>query len=216
MSRLVPFTREVFLGLFEQYNAAVWPGQLAAYLLGILILLAAIRWHRGNGPLVAAALAAAWVWNGVAYHMVHFTTLVWAAWAFGALFVLQGLLFLVTGVLRDRLAFRFEGGVIGWTGIGMALFAMAAYPLFAVLAGQGWARTPPFGLAPCPTAIFTFGILLLAEPPVPLHLLVIPVLWSIVGGSMAWVLGIPQNLALPAVAVLAIVLAVGKNRLGRA
>ena len=39
MSRLVPFTREVFLGLFEQYNAAVWPGQFAAYAVGILILL---------------------------------------------------------------------------------------------------------------------------------------------------------------------------------
>jgi hypothetical protein len=216
VSRLVPFTREVFLGLFQQYNAAVWPGQLAAYLLGILILLAAVRWHRGSGPLIAAALAAAWVWNGVAYHMVHLATLVWAAWAFGALFVLQGLLFLIAGVLRDRLAFRFEGGVLGWCGIGMALFAMAAYPLLAVLGGQGWARMPPFGLAPCPTTIFTFGVLLLAEPPVPLHLLVILVLWSVIGGSIAWVLGIPQNLALPAAAVLAVVLAVGKNRLSRA
>jgi hypothetical protein len=216
VSRLVPFTREVFLGLFEQYNAAVWPGQLAAYALGILILLSAARQQKGNGPLIAAALAAAWVWNGVAYHMVHFATLVWAAWAFGALFVAQGVLFLITGVLRDRLAFSFQPSVIGWTGIGMALFAMAAYPLITVLAGQGWMRVPPFGLAPCPTTIFTLGVVLLAEPPVPLHLLVIPVLWAIVGGAIAWVLGIPQNLALPAAAVLAVALAIGKNRLGRA
>jgi hypothetical protein len=98
----------------------------------------------------------------------------------------------------------------------MALFAMEAYPLIADLAGQGWMRVPPFGLAPCPTTIFTLGVVLLAEPPVPLHLLVIPVLWAIVGGAIAWVLGIPQNLALPAAALLAVALAIGKNRLGRA
>ena len=216
MSRLVPFTREVFLGLFEQYNAAVWPGQFAAYAVGILILLSAVRRQKGNGPLIAAALAAAWIWNAVAYHMVHFATIVWAAWAFGAAFVLQGLLFLVTGVVRDRLAFRFEGGVIGWAGIGVALFAMIGYPLIGILTGQSLPRIPPFGLAPCPTAIFTLGVLLLAEPPVPLHLLIVPVLWSIVGGSAAWVLGVPQDLALPVAAVLTIVLAIGKNRLGRA
>ncbi|MGH6621165.1 MAG: DUF6064 family protein [Alphaproteobacteria bacterium] len=216
MSRLVPFTREVFLGLFEQYNAAIWPAQPVAFALGLLVLLSALKPYKGSGRLIAAVFAAAWIWNGVAYHMLHFATLVWAAWAFGFLFVVQGLIFLGAGVLRGRLAFRFEGGVIGWAGIGMALFAMAAYPLIGALTGQALSQVPPFGLAPCPTAIFTLGVLLMAEPPVPLHLLVIPVLWSVVGGSAAWVLGVPQDLALPVAAVLTIVLAVGKNRLGRA
>ena len=63
MSRLVPFTREVFLGLFEQYNAAVWPAQLAAYALGLLVLLSALKPYKGSGRLIAAVLAAAWIWN---------------------------------------------------------------------------------------------------------------------------------------------------------
>lgn len=216
MSRLVPFTREVFLGLFEQYNAAVWPAQPVAYALGLLVLLSALKPYKGSGRLIAAVLAAAWIWNGVAYHMLHFATLVWAAWAFGFLFVVQGLMFLGTGVLRGRLAFRFEGGVTGWIGIGMALFAMAAYPLIGVLAGQGLPRIPAFGLAPGPTAIFTLGVLLMAAPRVPLHLLVIPLLWSIVGGAVAWQLDIPQDLALPAAAVATFVLGLRKNYLSRA
>ncbi|MPY73787.1 MAG: hypothetical protein GEU87_05965 [Alphaproteobacteria bacterium] len=216
MSRLVPFTREVFLGLFEQYNAAVWPAQPVAYALGLLVLLSALKPYKGSGRLIAAVLAAAWIWNGVAYHMLHFATLVWAAWAFGFLFVVQGLMFLGSGVLRGRLAFRFQGGVTGWIGIGMALFAMAAYPLIGALTGQGLPRIPPFGLAPCPTAIFTLGMLLLAAPRVPMHLLVIPLLWSIVGGAVAWQIDIPQDLALPAAAALAVVLGLRKYYLSRA
>lgn len=212
----MPFTREVFLGLFEQYNAAVWPAQPVAYALGLLVLLSALKPYKGSGRLIAAVLAAAWIWNGVAYHMLHFATLVWAAWAFGFLFVVQGLMFLGSGVLRGRLAFRFQGGVTGWIGIGMALFAMAAYPLIGALTGQGLPRIPPFGLAPCPTAIFTLGMLLLAAPRVPMHLLVIPLLWSIVGGAVAWQIDIPQDLALPAAAALAVVLGLRKYYLSRA
>lgn len=212
----MPFTREVFLGLFEQYNAAIWPAQLAAYGLGLLVLLSALKPYKGSGRLIAAVLAAAWIWNGVAYHMLYFATLVWAAWAFGFLFVVQGLLFLGTGVLRGRLAFRFQGGAVGWAGLALALFAMAAYPLIGALTGQGLPRIPPFGLAPCPTVIFTLGMLLMAEPRVPLHLLVIPLLWSVVGGAAAWQLDIPQDLALPVAAALAMVLGLRKNYLSRA
>lgn len=216
MSRLVPFTREVFLSLFEQYNAAIWPAQPIAYGLGLLVLLSALKPYKGSGRLIAAVLAAAWIWNGVAYHMLHFATLVWAAWAFGFLFVVQGLMFLGTGVLRGGLAFRFQRDICGWTGLVLALFAMAGYPLTGALTGQDWPRMPVFGVAPCPTAIFTLGMLLMAEPRVPLHLLVIPVLWSVVGGAAAWQLDIPQDLALPVAAALAMVLGLRKNYLNRA
>lgn len=216
MSRFVPFTREVFLGLFEQYNAAIWPAQPIAYALGLLVLLSALKPYKGSGRLIAAVLAAAWIWNGVAYHMLHFATLVWAAWAFGFLFVVQGLMFLGTGVLRGRLAFRFQRDICGWAGLALALFAMAAHPLIGMLAGQAWPRMPVFGVAPCPTAIFTLGMLLMAEPRVPLHLLVIPLLWSVVGGAAAWQLDIPLDLALPVAAVVTIVLGLRKYYFSRA
>jgi hypothetical protein len=83
------------------------------------------------------------------------------------------------------------------------------------LAGQAWPRAPSFGIAPCPLAIFTFGLLLMAGPRVPWHLLVIPLLWAAVGGSAAWLLDMPQDMGLPAAAVLAAALAFRKNRLGK-
>jgi hypothetical protein len=49
---------------------------------------------------------------------------------------------------------------------------------------------------PCPTTLFTAGCLLAAVPPVPRWLLVIPALWSLVGGSAALLLGITPDLML--------------------
>jgi hypothetical protein len=206
VSRFLPFSRDAFLALFEQYNEAVWPAPVVAYALGLVVLLSVLKPYRGSGRLIAAILAAAWVWNGVAYHMLHFAALTWAAWAFGFLFVLQGLMFAVAA-LRGRLDFGFRRDAAGWTGLALAVFAMAVYPLIGHLAGQAWPHVPSFGIAPCPLAIFTFGLLPMAAPRTPIHLIVIPLLWAAVGGSAAWLLAMPQDLALPVAAVLALALA---------
>ncbi len=50
-----------------------------------------------------------------------------------------------------------------------------------------------FGITPCPVTLFTFGLLLLTTRTVPRRLLVIPFLWSLVGGSAAMLLGMPQD-----------------------
>jgi hypothetical protein len=209
---MLPFTPEVFLRLFAQYNAAIWPAQIIAYGLGGLALVLALRPRRGGDRLIATFLAASWLWMGVVYHMMHFATINWAAPAFGALFVVQGLLFAGTGTLRGRLEFRFRPDLYGWAGLGFVAVAMAVYPLIGSLLGHGWPRAPMFGLAPCPTTIFTLGMLLLTAHRTPLHLSIIPVLWSLIGGSAAWLLELPEDLALLLAGILGMSLIVGKNR----
>src|SRR3546814_12255115 len=80
---------------------------------------------------------------------------------------------------------------------------MAVYPLIGWLAGRGWPQAAMFGITPCPTTIFTLGMLLTTHR-VPRHLLAIPVLWSIVGGTAAWLLNVPEDLALPPAAAAAV------------
>jgi hypothetical protein len=58
------------------------------------------------------------------------------------------------------------------------------------------AALPSFGVTPCPVTIFTFGCLLLTTAPVPWWVLVVPVLWSLVGGSAAFLLRVPQDMVL--------------------
>lgn len=209
---MLPFTREVFLSVFAQYNAAIWPAQAAAYVLGAAALALAVRPRPGAGRIVAAVLAAFWLWTGIAYHLMHFAGVNFAAPAFAAGFVVQGALLAWTGAWRGRLAFRVAADPAGWAGLGLAVFAMLAYPLLGWLAGRAWPEAAAFGVAPCPTTLFTLGVLLLARDRVPWHLLVLPLAWAVVGGSSAWLLEIPEDASLPAAGVLAAGLAVWKNR----
>lgn len=212
MSRMLPFTPEVIFSTFEQYNAAIWPIQIVAYVLGLLAVFLILRPRQNVGRLIAAILAGFWLWIGIVYHLMFFATINFAATVFGIVFIVQGLLFAWTGVVNGRVEFRFSGDLSGWIGLGFAVFAMAVYPLLGLLAGHVWPRTPIFGVAPCPTTIFTLGLLLLTARRVPLSLLAIPVLWSLVGGSASWLLGVPEDIALPVAGITGLGLAIWKNR----
>lgn len=218
--RFIPFSRDVFLRLFEIYNAAIWPAQIVAYALCAIALLLALRPARrsseGGGRIIALLLALAWLWNGVAYHMLHFATINWAAWLFGFFFVIEGLLLLAAGLRRAPLAFRFTGDAAGWTGLALIAYATILYPLIGLLDGEPLLRLALVGVAPCPTTLFTFGMLLLAENRTPVHLLVLPALWSLIAGAAGWLLHIPQDLALPVAALIAVLMLFRRNQVSRA
>jgi hypothetical protein len=203
MVRSFPFSAPVYYSLFETYNLAIWPAQLVAYGLGLAAVLLALRPVAGSGRIVLGVLSIFWLWNGVAYHLMHFSGINFAAFAFGALFVVQGLLFAVSAVGRGR-DVRFRTDLFGWCGLLFALFALVAYPLLGWLAGHGWPRAAMFGVAPAPTTIFTFGMLLMLEGGAPLMLAVIPLLWALAAGSAAVLrLDTPEDLAVLAAGVVA-------------
>ncbi len=102
---MLPFTLDQFLAIFVAYNEALWPAQVLAYGLALLMLVFILWPTKQRSRVVAAGLAAMWLWTGVAYHGMYFSTISAGAWGFAALFVLQGLLFVEAGVLRGRLAF---------------------------------------------------------------------------------------------------------------
>lgn len=68
---------------------------------------------------------------------------------------------------------------------------------------------PVFGVAPCPTTIFTVGVLLTGTWHVARWLLIVPGLWAAVGGSAAIFLGVPQDVALLAALAILLLFAVG-------
>jgi hypothetical protein len=70
-----------------------------------------------------------------------------------------------------------------------------AYPLINAIDHRSLLRIPTFGL-PCPTVIFTAGVLMLATPRW-WNLSIVPLIWSAIGGSAAFLLGIPADVALP-------------------
>ena len=64
---------------------------------------------------------------------------------------------------------------------------------------------PMFGVAPCPTTIFTIGMLLLARGKWVARLSIIPILWSLVGLAASWQLGIPEDFGLPVVGICLVI-----------
>ena len=144
----------------------------------------ALRPQAAGGRIALAVLSVFWLWNGIAYHLMHFLQINFAALGFGALFALQGVLF--AGCASAAAAcFASAPTPFGWSGLLFCLFALAVYPLLGWLAGHGWPRAAVFGVAPAPTVIFTFGMLLMLEGGAPLYLAAIPLLWSLAGGSAA-------------------------------
>jgi Family of unknown function (DUF6064) len=190
---MLPFTREQFLGVFADYNTAVWPVQVVAYVLGLVVVAALLRPSPLGHRLVAGALAAMWVWTGVAYHGLFFARINPVALAFGALFVLQGILFVVAGVAGRRLVFGHSTGFVSTLGWLLVAYAAVLYPLLGQWSGHVYPAQPTFGITPCPVTLFTFGALLLTSAPVPRWLLIIPLAWSLLGGSAAFMLGVPQD-----------------------
>jgi hypothetical protein len=207
---MLPFTAEILFSSFEQYNRALWPLPILAVALALAIVLLTLRPVRGGDRAIGALLAAAWVWIGVGYHFLHLDAIDFAAPLYGAFFVLEGLLFGWAAMLRG-LAFRFDADLFGWAGLALALAATLVWPL-ADLPGHGWQSLRLAGLAPGPTAVFTLGLLLLTEGRAPLHLALIPLLWTMVAGATAWLLAIPQDLALPVAGLVGFVLLLRKSR----
>ncbi|PDT76314.1 DUF6064 family protein [Bradyrhizobium sp. C9] len=189
---MLPFTPEQFLAVFTRYNAAIWPAQVVAYLLGSLVVLLLFRMSLWSDRVIAAILALMWAWTGLAYHLLFFATLNKAAYAFSVLFVVQAAALAYAGIY-SRIDFGLPRGAATWVGASFVIYASVAYPLIGMAAGHRASELPIFGVTPCPVTIFTFGILLLTLRRPPIVLLVIPTIWSIIGGSAAFLLHLPQD-----------------------
>ena len=156
---MIPFTVDQFLNVFEQYNVAVWPAQVFLYTIGIVAICLTVSRKKDFSRSVSLILSLFWIWMGLAYHLWFFSAINRAALGFAAFFVLQGILFLIVGVWRQQLKFRFNLNLYGIIGSVFLVYPLIFYPVFGYWLGHRYPAAPTFGL-PCPTTIFTFGMLL--------------------------------------------------------
>ena len=203
---MLPFTADQFFSVFAAYNHAIWPAQIIAYLVGAVALWAIFRGRSWTGRVVASILGIFWVWNGLVYHLASFSAINPAAYGFAAMLVLQGLLFICHGTIADRLAFKREFDWRSAIGLALIVYAVLIYGVLGYILGHAWPNAPVFGVAPCPTTIFTFGVLMLAAGPLPIWLVTIPVFWAVIGATAAVLLGVPEDLGLLVSGVLGAIL----------
>jgi len=196
-----PFSRSEFFAVFARYNEAVWPAQIVLYALAIAVVILALRRSSGASRGAHAILASFWLWMGIVYHARFFADVNPAAIGFAGIFLVQATLFVWLAVRKNALYLP-RNDLAGWTGAGLIVLGLVVYPLMSVAAGHHYPAQPTFGL-PCPTTIFTLGIMLWAIGSTPSYLFVVPVLWAITGTVAALQLGVIEDLSLT-VAVVAI------------
>lgn len=188
----MPFTPQQFLDVFAAYNEAVFPMQVVLLVAALLSIRLAAN---GASKTTAAILSFLWLWMGVVYHWLFFTQINGMAYVFGAGFVLQSVALFYSGVVTEKLSFGRQGGIRAWVGTSLIVYALLIYPLIGIATGHPYPYGPTFGL-PCPTTIFTIGLLLRSGRKMPGYLLVIPVLWSLVASSAAYLLGVWEDFVL--------------------
>lgn len=206
----LPFTQDAFFALFGRYNAVAAPVALLFYLMAALSVALLFRASRWGTLLISGTLAAMWAVNGVGYHWMFFREINPVAPLFAIVFVAQAVLLIVLPLRNPDFRFAAEADARSAVGLVLIVFATVIYPLWGWIAGHVWPDAPLFGIAPCPTTIFTIGILLTGTWRVARWLLVVSGIWAAIGGSAAILLGVPQDFALLAALALLVMFALGR------
>ncbi len=207
---MIPFTVDEFLNVFARYNLAIWPAQIFLYAIGVVAISLALSQTRDFSKSVSLILSALWIWMGVAYHSWFFSAINRTAFTFATFFILQGIFFLYAGVWTDRLRFHLTVAFRGIIGSLLIVYALIIYPALAHWFGHRYPAGPTFGL-PCPTTIFTFGMLLWTVRPVPLYLLAVPLAWSFIGVWAAISLGMTEDVGLLAAGLFGSILIISQH-----
>ena len=206
-----PFSTEEFFSVFKIYNETVFPLQIIFYLVAIYCIYLLFRSINIRNRIIAGILSFFWLWIGIIYHIIFFSSINKAAYFFGVLFIIQAVLFYISGVLSNKLSFGFQKNVFNYVGLLLIFYALIIYPLLGYFLGHKYPYSPTFGL-PCPTTIFTFGVLLFVNKKISVWLLIIPLLWSIIGFGAALKLSVYEDTGLIISGVFGFVLLLIANK----
>ncbi len=199
---MIPFSADVFFNFLAQYNAAIWPAQLVASFMALAAVRLVIWPLQNSGRIIAAILAFLWIWTGAVYHLNFFALINFWDLGFGVLFLLQGLLFLWSGVIRNRLdPAQKAPKAVSRAGLIALAAALVVYPLLAVGFGRGLAEIAWVGTSPTPTLLLTLGLLALTGGGRLWGLSIIPLFCCLTGSLFATLLPLPQDWILLPVAV---------------
>jgi hypothetical protein len=208
----IPFTTEEFLDVIKNYNQNIFPSQIIFYVIGLFMVYLLFKEIAGRDKIISSLLSLIWLWTGVVYHIIFFTTINQAAYWFGILFILQAIIFFIYGVVYDKLQFKYSKNIFNYTGIIFILYALLIYPLLGYSFGRQWPYSITLGL-PCPSTIFTFGILLFIKNKISYAVLILPLLWAIIGFSAAFNFSVYEDFGLVISGIIGFILLAVHNKI---
>jgi hypothetical protein len=203
------FSPRTYHRLFELYNLAIWPAQLAAAAIGLAIVALLVGKHRQRDRIITGLMAACWLWVAWAFLYQRYAQINWVAPWFAVAFAVEAALLVGFGVLGGRVVFDNTGGRRFWIAISLITMTVLAYPVLPPLTGRSWSTAEMFGVAPDPTALATAAMLALGRGRIRWLLLVIPLLWCVTTASLLWAMDAPEAIVVAVTAIAALLLAMG-------
>ena len=208
----LPFTTEEFFAVFGRYNETVWPLQILFVIAAISAAILVWRRPQQFSKPVLFVVGLLWLWMGVVYHWGFFRSANPAAAGFAVLFVIEAII-VIGYAATGRIQLRPGPDAAGITGIALVVYALLLYPAIGYILGHRYPLNPTFGL-PCPTTIYTVGILLWGRH-LSLAPFVIPVIWCVIGATAAMSLGVYEDAALLLAALASVILVLRHRRAER-
>ena len=207
----LPFTSEQFLNVFKTYNEAIFPIQLIFSMVALFIVFMLFRKTIVKDKFISYILSFFWLWMGIVYQIIYFSEINKAAYVFGVLFIVQGIIFFTYARVPYKMSYQFDKSIYNYAGLLFILYALLIYPVVGYFLGHHYPHSPTFG-APCPTTIFTFGVLLFVRNKIPVWAMIIPLLWSIIGFGAAISLSIYEDIGLLIAGLASFSLIIMRNR----
>ena len=84
LQQFIPFSHDVYLRLLERIGETYWPWHIATLLLGVIVLLLALRYKASAGCILLAPL---WLFVGYVFFLQHYAELNWAGNYIGYAFI---------------------------------------------------------------------------------------------------------------------------------
>lgn len=190
------FTLERFLNYASIYNLDLYPAQYLMLGLGLIAILTVFFRTERSSRFISAILAFFYGWIGIQFYMIYFKEFMPIPFVFGILFIIQALIFILEGTISNRISFQFKADLYGLTGALLLFYALFGYQALEYLLGRGYPEILSFGMFPCPTVIFSLGLLLWTEKKFPPYILIFPIINALSGFIPAFMIGIIEDIGL--------------------
>ena len=208
---MLSFSLEEFLLVLESYNLGIWPLQIIAYVLILLVLFISLKPTKYSAKILSAILSFFWLFTGIVFCFIYWAPSHIFGYIFGIFCTVQGLLFLYS-IIRSDITISSPDKTYTFIGILFVLYAIIGYQVFGYYLGHIYPKFFAVGLVPCPTTIFTLGIFLIINKSIPIKYFVIPLMISL-GGFLAAYNGIYEDIGLVIAGILVTILIVKREKI---
>jgi len=208
---MLSFSLKEFLIVLESYNLDIWPLQIIAYVLILLVLFFSLKPTKYSAKIVLVVLSFFWLFTGIVFCFLYWTTSHIFGYIFGIFCVLQGFIFLYS-IIKSDITIGSTDKTYTLIGVLFVLYAIIGYQILGYYLGHIYPKFFAVGLVPCPTTIFTFGIFLIINKKIPIKYFVILLMISL-GGFLAAYNGIYEDIGLVIVGILVTILIVKREKI---